>query len=894
MLHYTSTCTTDNSCIHSSLNFLLDESDTKGEHESGYESGTTWYSSITECYRDESDTKGEHESGYESGTTRYSSIEESYRDCRIQMRCSYDKILLKHMLKEGTDKIMRAYVELVDDTFRRLIDIPFKDVQLYVAQLLYKNVQLCPLMTQPCCIEDATDYEKLEKAICQNYCSWFNYAMLKELRKKFLFADTSEDAALKCYEERYSSYCKRRCFESPQKLHPQPISPYYKSLVFKIDEMLGSYTLEKVREITATVASIIKCPEYAVYVKSVKEGCVVSEVFCYVLPQYAPIGHLKDDQISQLRSHKITSLRIEDQEFLPEKPTINLDSLSVDDNGDTPLHHAALSGREEVKPSLIGEGRFAFHLNLSEGLGLRSVGIVNGKPELCFDASPNTPTITEAEIAAALHLAYEGEHPEFFYIGIPPWHPFHGRQFKQYKPQWLRGTSFGETFAEAVWKMKCLHIGARSNDSKSEFWAWNKTSNLKGLATPFDFRDDKSGGSVIMSCNSVKVQEGEAELRFLGEPKMRINDESNMRYSKYISKNFRSIAYHDEPLFLKMQELIKLVLAAEWLVEKGMKVDENWMMNHSRAQTAMNGVKAIEGSVCETNRRPPSEMIPQPVNFEAPNRNVAVKTKEAEANRSLAKEGVSRLYGWYDRGHNEGVMFDENGALCRQQRSLEMVIQHKSAVNEKATEEKVDVGFFLPLPPNLPLPPISEFGEFLTLCLPSQSIHQETTSALGRMATDIKAENTVTEKGIELKATRKIQPCGGVVSPTVEEMTTVKISVEDFDTLYGGMDPNQPIRPEIPGKVEAVIPNVQTWSELYKETVPWPHTWKTPSIGAGSPCSMGGVSTRGIRVRQEQPRQRETVSETTWKDNFMICGQELVVRGLDIRRQGILNCACMN
>ena len=232
----------------------------------------------------------------------------------------YELCSMDAALKKRTHKIMQDYVELVADTFQRLKDIiAFKDVQLHVQRLvtytrIYENVQLCPLTTQPCCIEDATDYEKLEKVICQNYCSWFNYAMLKELRKKFLFADTSEDAALKCYEERYSSYCKRRCFESPLTLHPRPSSPHMKSLVFKIDEMFGSYTLEKVHEITATVASIIKCPKYAIYVKSVKEGCV--EVFCYVLPQYAAIGHLKDDQISQLQHHKIISLKIEDQELL--------------------------------------------------------------------------------------------------------------------------------------------------------------------------------------------------------------------------------------------------------------------------------------------------------------------------------------------------------------------------------------------------------------------------------------------------------------------------------------------------------------------------------------------------------------------------------------------------
>ena len=547
---------------------------------------------------------------------------------------------------------------------------------------------------------------------------------------------------------------------------------------------------------------------------------------------------------------------------------------------------------ERAKGQLIGEGRFAFHLDLSEGLGLRSVGIVDGKPELRFGASPNTPTITEADIAAALRLAYEGKRPEFFYIGIPPWHPFYGRQFKQYKPQWLRGTSFGETFAEADWKMKCLHIGARSNDSKSEFWAWNKTSNLEGLATRFDFRDDKSHGSIIMSCNMVKVEKGEAELRFRGDPKMRINSESNMRYSKYISKNFRSIAYHDEPLFLKMQELIKLVLAAEWLVEKGMKVDENWMMNHTRAQRAMDGVKAIEGSVCETNnRRPPIEMIPQPVNFEAPNRNVAVKTKEAKANRSLAKQGVRRLYGWYDHGHNEGVMYDENGALCQQQRSIKMVRKIVTSVNGKQTEQKHE-RLYIRLPFNHSLPPISEVGPYLTaLSHQEDAVHLESISALGRMSADFRAKTVIGDNSIEMKRQRKFQLCGDdAVTPTVKETITVKISVDDFDALYGSMDPNQPIRPEIPGKREAVIPNVQTWSELYKETVPWPHTWKTPSFDVGQPSATGGVSARHINpvpVRQEQPRQRETVSETTWKDNFKRRGQELVVRGLDITRRGM-------
>ena len=547
---------------------------------------------------------------------------------------------------------------------------------------------------------------------------------------------------------------------------------------------------------------------------------------------------------------------------------------------------------EYTMASSIEDGRFAFHLNLPDGLGLQGAGIVDGKPELRFGASPNTPRITEEDVAAAMRLAREGERPEFYYIAIPRGHPFFGRQFKQYKPQWMRGTSFGETFSEADWKMKCLHIGAKSNETKSQFWARQKTSKLEGLATRFDFRDTQSHGSIIMSCNLVKVQKSDNELLFEGEPRMRINDESNMRYSKYISKNFRAVAYYDEPLFLKMQELFKLVLIAEWLVEKGVKVDEEWMMNRTQPTITSNqqvAVKAIEdgGSSCDYVQEPPSEMIPQLINFQPPNRNVTVKTKEAELNRSVMKQGVRRRYGWYDRGHNEGVMFDQDGTLYQQQRSLKMVFEHSESVNGKLTEKAPALRLSLPLPFNVPIPTMSEFGESLTQIWPSQSVHHDFTNALGQMSADFNVENIVSERGIQLKGTRVFQPSSPLTSPLIKETDTVKISVDDFDTLYSGMDPNQAIWPEIPGKQEAVIPNVSSWCELYNETVPWPYTWQTPYIGVGEPVASGGVSGRYIPVREEAVKPRKVVSETVWKDNFKRRDQQLVVRGVNVTAQGM-------
>ena len=132
---------------------------------------------------------------------------------------------------------------------------------------------------------------------------------------------------------------------------------------------------------------------------------------------------------------------------------------------------------------------FTFRFTLpSDGLALRSVAIVDDVPEIRFDASHKVPTITEEDVAIALRLASEGNRPEFFFIWADLDHPFYGRQFNQYKPQWLRGTSVGKLLFDADWSMKCLCIGARSNDEKSVFWGWQQTSQLEGLATMFDFR----------------------------------------------------------------------------------------------------------------------------------------------------------------------------------------------------------------------------------------------------------------------------------------------------------------------------------------------------------------------------------------------------------------------
>ena len=68
--------------------------------------------------------------------------------------------------------------------------------------------------------------------------------------------------------------------------------------------------------------------------------------------------------------------------------------------------------------------------------------------------------------------------------------------------------------------------------------------------------------------------------------------------------------------------------------------------------------------------------------------------------------------------------------------------------------------------------------------------------------------------------------------------------------LYNGLDPNDPIRPEVPGLCDAVVPNVQSWNELFSETVPWPRIWQVPYDGPGECTASGGVTTRSIPVTE--------------------------------------------
>ena len=320
--------------------------------------------------------------------------------------------------------------------------------------------------------------------------------------------------------------------------------------------------------------------------------------------------------------------------------------------------------RMSVCTKVDSNGIVTFPFKLPEdGLALRSVGIVDGVPELRFDASPKVPTISEQDVAVAFRLAEENERPCFFYTPFPSINPLlqGSRFFMNYSPAWLKGTGIGELLAEADWNMKCLQVGTRTNKEKTVFKSWPKTSKLQGLATSLDFPKDGTAGPIIMSCDHAKVQKSNNEIYFPEEPSMKITADFNSLYSKYITDIYRSVGYHDEPLLLKMQELIKLILAVEWLYkEKGVRVDEDWMMKHTCSPK--DPVK-VEGCIKSNERKaPPYDMIPRLDMFKRPRSDVTAETREAEMYKHLeTKCGVNRRFGYYNFAGAEVVMFNEDG-----------------------------------------------------------------------------------------------------------------------------------------------------------------------------------------------------------------------------------------
>jgi hypothetical protein len=487
------------------------------------------------------------------------------------------------------------------------------------------------------------------------------------------------------------------------------------------------------------------------------------------------------------------------------------------------------------------DGNLIFNFQLPKrDLALHSVGIgTDGVPKLYFRASKNVPTLLEEDVATVFRLVSEDKRPEFFYLSFPPMHPLHNsRFFKYYSPAWLRGTTVGELLSEADWDMKCLSLGTRTNEDKTSFESWSRSSILKGLATGTDFPLDAPSSSMIMSCEYARIQKNADKIVFREVPKMKIETATSRLYSDYITEKYPVIACLDEPRFLKMQELIKLIIGVEWFYkEKNVRVSKEWVAIHtsSNADTKLKlGVR----------KEPPKEMIPKLSAFKQLGDDI--QCWEVDTPRPSSKQ--KSRYGYCDSGSSSMITFEKDGTPCPPEKYVTVSLKLHASASIYEMKAQIPVGC-IPAG-HMMLLPINHKIAF-PLPLEAVDIHaDETTKALQSSPLG-EITMIVTEKNGELSDSR-----------------------------------NHVIEVETMGKREVVIPDVKSLNELMssEHTVPIPYMC-LPFDGIGLPAASGGVSTRDIRVQKEPVRPRVAFEETQRNGIFTKNGHLL---GLQAEHQGIL------
>ena len=484
---------------------------------------------------------------------------------------------------------------------------------------------------------------------------------------------------------------------------------------------------------------------------------------------------------------------------------------------------------------------------------LRSVAINNdGAPELRFDSSPHTPSLSEEDVAAMCRLVFEGKRPNFTYHAIDKSHPFYGRQYMVYDPPWLKGTSVGDVLAEVDWKMKCLNVGAQTDKSRSVFFSREKTSVTKGLATILDFADDNpdSPGYMFTRCAGVQVQEYDDEMVFYSDPKLSIDFYNSKAYSEYMTRVLPLIAEHDEPSFLKLQEIIKMVLAAEWLKEKGIEMSEKWMKSCGCCKdTAVSRTPA-------DNSADRSRLLSEIKNFSSlPRKAVNISMDENEQKRSKRAHGTSNdtstitCYGWYDNGSGEMVQYREDGEWYKEYQSVRIYSEQVVTVNGKSVDSRkwlTNIGIFLPN--KLRVKDIWKLEKDLV----AVKEHHQVSTILGPFSVNIQVNRNTEERGKKMSIAAEIRPYSvdHKMLPCIELTTTVRESTNDWDFIYQGLNPKRPMMPVPEISEHPLAPDAASWNELYSQTVPWPRVWVSSPEGPGVLSATGGVRTDTLPVEK--------------------------------------------
>ena len=228
--------------------------------------------------------------------------------------------MFKTALLVETEKVHKKFCSLLRDTFSKLKQkADLKEIKDYIESLLtssdgmYNQVYNWPS-------EDPTDkiasFNKLRQFLQNNFCSWYNYAMISALREEFLFLPEN-DTTLNEYQTLFMQYVDRCCFIYLEDLGPQPQEVKTVRVTCKINvdfEEISYHQIQKLKLVF--IDCLNQLSRYNLILKQVKDGC--TELVFQAPTWLKSIDALEKSQVCYLLENGFIEVTIDDRKLLSQ------------------------------------------------------------------------------------------------------------------------------------------------------------------------------------------------------------------------------------------------------------------------------------------------------------------------------------------------------------------------------------------------------------------------------------------------------------------------------------------------------------------------------------------------------------------------------------------------
>ncbi len=229
---------------------------------------------------------------------------------------------IEHIEMELLDQSKQMYkwfYALVKDTFTNM-SLKFVDLKDVIDTLKFLLKPKCffPQVTSQAldCLDGLKSFMDIGLYLNdRQYCSWFDYELIEDLRNEYLFPKTSSehDSVLEEYKAKFKMYVSHRCFNN---LHDDRNDQI--DVNCKIDLQYEKLSQKVIKRLKYKFTKILGSPNYFLCFKQAREGC--TELIFGAPPCFGEIRQLSKSQKSQLKAHGFLKVTIMERDLLKVDP----------------------------------------------------------------------------------------------------------------------------------------------------------------------------------------------------------------------------------------------------------------------------------------------------------------------------------------------------------------------------------------------------------------------------------------------------------------------------------------------------------------------------------------------------------------------------------------------